>query len=176
MVDGTGFIEILPEGKMLLLGFLPVPVPIQRNALWKETRPYKHYMLIGSEMADHGIQIFDMRKLLDIDPEGEPVQYDPHTDVTAHFTDLPGPGRSHNIAVHEDKDLLLVVGSQPRDDECRSGPIFVDLSDIENPTRVGCNPDDGYAHDVGQYRFPDVYKCHALTENLGPMPCVQGPR
>jgi hypothetical protein len=116
-------------------------------ALWKEVRSYKHYMVIGSEMVNHGIQIFDMTKLLDIDPE-HPVKFDPAKDVTAHFTDLPGPGRSHNVAVFEEKDLLLVVGSQPRDDECKSGPIFVDLSDIENPTRVGCNPNDGYSHDV----------------------------
>jgi hypothetical protein len=68
--------------------------------------------------------------------------------VTGHFTDLPGPGRSHNVVVHEDKDLLLAVGSQPRSDACGSGPIMIDVSDPSNPTRLGCNPDDGYTHDV----------------------------
>ncbi|KAH7304019.1 hypothetical protein B0I35DRAFT_454867 [Stachybotrys elegans] len=156
MVDGTAFIEILPEGRMSLLGFLPVPVPIERFALWKEVRSYKHYMLIGSEMVNHGVQIFDMTKLLDIDPEA-PVKFDPVRDVTGHFTDLPGPGRSHNIVVYEEKDLLLVVGSQPRTDECRSGLILVDLSDISNPTKIGCNPNDGYVHDAQclTYKGPD---------------------
>lgn len=140
----------------------PVPVPIERGALWKEIRSYKNYMVIGSEMVDHGIQIFDMTKLLDVDPR-DPVKFDPVKDVTAHFTDLPGPGRSHNVVVYEEKDLLLVVGSQPRDDECKSGPIFVDLSDISNPTRVGCNPNDGYAHDV-RCCAPEL---PCLTNNIG---------
>lgn len=125
---------------------------VERGALWKEVRSYKHYMVIGSEMINHGIQIFDMTKLLDIDP-AKPVTYDPATDVTAHFTDLPGPGRSHNVVVYEETDLLLVVGSQPRNDACRSGIIFVDLKDISNPKRIGCNPNDGYVHDVRQPRF-----------------------
>lgn len=130
-------------------------------------------MLIGSEMVDHGIQIFDMKKLLDIDPK-KPVKFDPVKDVTAHFTDLPGPGRSHNIVVHEDKDLLLVVGSQPRNDECRSGPIYVDLSDISNPTKIGCNPNDGYSHDVCWLNL--YYRCYFANPALGSMPCVQGSR
>ena len=36
----------------------------------------------------------------------------------------------------------------PRDDVCRAGLIFIDLSDITNPTRSGCAPDDGYVHDA----------------------------
>jgi hypothetical protein len=87
-------------------------------------------------------------QLLDIDASEGVVIYDPETDVTGHITDLPGPGRSHNVVVHEDKDLLLAVGSQPRTDACGSGPIMFDISDPSNPTRLGCNPEDGYTHDV----------------------------
>lgn len=31
--------------------------------MWKEIRGYKHYMLIGSELDGHGVQIFDMSKV-----------------------------------------------------------------------------------------------------------------
>ena len=86
-------------GTLLSYPDSPVPAPIERGALWKEVRSYKHYMVIGSEMVNHGVQIFDMTKLLDIDPK-DPVKFDPVKDVTAHFTDLPGPGRSHNVVVY----------------------------------------------------------------------------
>ena len=33
------------------------------RAYWHEIRPYKNYMLIGSELEGHGIQIFDMTKV-----------------------------------------------------------------------------------------------------------------
>jgi hypothetical protein len=41
----------------------PCPVPTDLNAFWKEIRSYKHYMIIGSELRNHGIQIFDMKKV-----------------------------------------------------------------------------------------------------------------
>lgn len=41
----------------------PCPVRTNTNALWKEIRGYKNYMLIGSELGNHGIQIFDMSKV-----------------------------------------------------------------------------------------------------------------
>jgi hypothetical protein len=75
------------------------------------------------------------------------VTYDIVKDVTGHFKDLP-VGRSHNVVVHEAKDLLLAVGSAPRTDACAAGPIFIDLKDPSKPTRLGCNPNDGYVHDA----------------------------
>ncbi|KAH6695595.1 hypothetical protein F5X68DRAFT_258181 [Plectosphaerella plurivora] len=158
LYDGTSFIEILPEGKMLFIAFLPCPAPTDPNAFWKEIRSYKHYMVIGSELRNHGIQIFDMKKLLDIDPSKGVVTYDIVKDVTGHFKDLP-VGRSHNVVVHEAKDLLLAVGSAPRNtDPCRAGPIFIDIKDPSKPTRLGCNPDDGYVHDAQclVYKGPDT--------------------
>ena len=41
----------------------PCPAPTDPDAFWKEIRSYKNYMLIGSELDSHGIQIFDMRKV-----------------------------------------------------------------------------------------------------------------
>jgi hypothetical protein len=46
------------------LAFLPMPnIAVNPNAFWKEIRSYKHYVVIGSELARHGIQIFDMTKV-----------------------------------------------------------------------------------------------------------------
>jgi hypothetical protein len=63
MYDGCAMIEILPEGRMLHLGYLPKFAPTADRAYWTEIRPYKHYMVIGSELEGNGIQIFDMKKV-----------------------------------------------------------------------------------------------------------------
>ncbi len=78
LFQGAAMIEILPIGRMLFLGFLyvfhwlrkhisnttrPSFSALGNNALWREIRGYKHYVLIASELAGHGIQIFDMKKV-----------------------------------------------------------------------------------------------------------------
>ncbi|PPR06262.1 hypothetical protein CVT24_000934 [Panaeolus cyanescens] len=160
--DGAAFVEIVgkgwwnyvpfigkAEGSLDYLGRLPqYSVP----SLWREIRGYKdRYAIIGSEAVGHGIQIFDMRKLLEVRPSWNPLStktkvFDIHTD-SYHFADLP-VGRSHNVVSAEASNHIVAVGAQPRTDACRSGLIFIDLSDIANPKRTGCAADDGYVHDA----------------------------
>ncbi|KAK3380444.1 hypothetical protein B0T24DRAFT_615420 [Lasiosphaeria ovina] len=156
MYQGTAFIEILPIGKMLHVGFLPCPAPLGQNALWKEIRPYKNYILIGSELVGHGIQIFDMTKLLSIDARKGPHTFST-SDVTGHFTDLP-LGRTHNVVINQELGYGVAVGAAPRTDGCRAGLIFFDLTDPSKPTRLGCDGQDGYVHDAQclVYRGPDT--------------------
>lgn len=89
-------------------------------------------MVIGSEAVGHGIQIFDMTKLLDLSPEN-PKNFSTTTDLTGLFNELP-VGRAHNVAVNEESDFFVAVGAQPRNDSCAAGLIYVDLSDPSNPT------------------------------------------
>ncbi|CAH0050083.1 unnamed protein product [Clonostachys solani] len=156
MYEGTAFIEILPEGRMLHLGILPCPAPTDPNAFWKEIRSYNNYMLIGSELRDHGIQIFDMTKLLNLDQSKLPITFDIVKDVAGHFKDLP-IGASHNVVSNPEGQYAVAVGSRPRNDSCRAGLIFIDMKDPTNPTRIGCNGEDGYVHDAQclTYRGPD---------------------
>jgi choice-of-anchor B domain-containing protein len=153
--DGTTFAEISSEGKLVVLARLPqVSLPSD----WREIRSYKNYMIIGSEAVGHGIQIFDMTKLLDIDVEESGVViYDALDDLTGYTNHLPA-GRSHNVVVNEEKDYIVAVGAQPRTDECLSGLIFFDVSDPSDPVRVGCAAGDGYVHDVSYFRhFQPLY-------------------
>jgi hypothetical protein len=60
-------------------------------------KSYREYMLIGSEATNHGVQFFDMKKLLDIDPKS-PKTFSTKTDLAGFFNDLPA-GRSHNVVV-----------------------------------------------------------------------------
>ncbi|CZT10353.1 uncharacterized protein RAG0_14846 [Rhynchosporium agropyri] len=156
MYQGAAFIEILKTGRMKELAFLPPAAPLNRNALWKEIRPYKNFMLIGSELEKSGVQIFDMSKLLTIDASAGPVLLS-QSELTGHFTDLP-TGRSHNVVVNEELNYAVAVGAAPRNDSCGAGLIFFDLTDPANPTRMGCDGSDGYVHDAQclVYRGPDV--------------------
>jgi hypothetical protein len=92
--DGTAFAEISSEGKMIYLGRLPQYDPIGSN--WREIRILRDYAVIGSEAINHGVQIFDMKKLLELDPSS-PTNFT-QADLTGHWDELP-VGRTHNIVV-----------------------------------------------------------------------------
>ncbi|CRK36042.1 hypothetical protein BN1708_006900 [Verticillium longisporum] len=143
--DGTAFIEIGKDGRMTYLGRLPqVTTPSE----WREIRSYKHYMIIGSEAPGHGVQIFDMHKLLTVDP-ANPVVFHPRNDLAAWTNALMPRGNQHNIVVNEELNYFAAVGSQPRTDpNCRSGLNFFDLTDPTNPKSLGCAAGDGYVHDA----------------------------
>ena len=61
---------------------------------------YRNYMVIGSESVDHGVQFFDMKKLLSLNP-ASPKNFSTKTDLAGWFNDLPA-GRSHNVVVVSD--------------------------------------------------------------------------
>ena len=152
--EGTAFVEIDSDGKMIYLGRLP---QYSTPSEWREIRSYKNYMIIGSEAEDHGVQIFDMTKLLDVDPE-EPVTFDAKEDLTGHFKALLPLGRAHNVVVNEELKYGVAVGAMPRDDPiCAAGLNFFDLTDPSDPKSLGCAKGDGYVHDAQclVYRGPD---------------------
>ncbi|RYP56104.1 hypothetical protein DL769_009975 [Monosporascus sp. CRB-8-3] len=153
--DGAAFAEITNAGKLRYLGRLPqtAGTPTSR---WREIRTYKHYIVIASETYDHHIQIFDLKKLLDIDYRKGPVTFDPESDLTGFYGNLPD-GRAHNILANDETGFAYVVGARPRTSECRSGLIFLNLTDPSNPVSPGCAAADGYVHDAQclVYKGPD---------------------
>ncbi|ORY68513.1 uncharacterized protein BCR38DRAFT_521564 [Pseudomassariella vexata] len=152
--DGAALAEINADGKLIYLGRLP-QYPTANASLWREIRGYKNFLVIGSEAYYHGIQIFDMSKLLDVDP-ASPVTFNNEEDLTGYFNGLP-VGRTHNVVINEEKQYAVAVGAQPRTHSCASGLIFIDLTDPSAPFSPGCAPGDGYVHDAQclVYRGPD---------------------
>ena len=148
--DGTAFVEIKPSGQMVYLGRLPQQSVVSQ---WREIRGYKSYFVIGSEASNHGIQIFDARKLLTVT---SPKTFSTSSDISL-FNSLPS-GRTHNVVVNEEKNYAVSVGAQPRTDKCASGLIFIDLTNPARPTTPGCAAQDGYVHDAQciVYRGPDT--------------------
>ncbi|KAF2260017.1 hypothetical protein CC78DRAFT_502275 [Lojkania enalia] len=140
--DGAAFAEVTKQGKLVYLGRLPCQsVPV----IWREIKTMGDYLIVGSEAVNHGVQIFDMKKLLTVNPK-RPVVFSTTSDITL-WNELP-VGRSHNVVVNEEKKYVVAVGAQPRNDSCASGLIFINMDDPKKPYTPGCAPQDGYVHDA----------------------------
>ncbi|KAH8927143.1 hypothetical protein BT69DRAFT_1214249 [Atractiella rhizophila] len=167
-MDGTAFAELNDNGTVVYLGRLPTQ---SEDSLWRDIKVIGDFAYIGSEAPDHGIQVFDLKKLLDKSLQEEPKNFSITSDLTSHFDGLPA-GSSHNIVAHEEKNLIVAVGSLPRTDHCGAGLIFVDVTDPANPVSKGCAGEDGYVHDAQclTYHGPDKrYEgkdiCYGYNEN-----------
>ncbi|KAJ7146546.1 hypothetical protein C8R44DRAFT_600217 [Mycena epipterygia] len=166
--DGTAFVEVLPTGQVAYLGRLATQT---NTSTWRDIKVIGDHAYIGSEALGHGIQVFDLTKLLDASLVAQPKEFSIHTDMAAHYDSLP-LGASHNIVAHEKKNLIVAVGSVPRNHSCAAGLIFVDVTDPTNPTSAGCAGADGYVHDAQcltyygphtEYVGTDV--CYAFNED-----------
>ncbi|KAH7359280.1 hypothetical protein B0T11DRAFT_312031 [Plectosphaerella cucumerina] len=161
--DGTAFAEITSEGKLSYLGRLPQYDAIGSN--WREIRIVNDLLVVGSEAVKHGVQFFDMKKILELDP-ASPTIFS-QSDLTGHWDELP-VGRTHNIVVNHELNYAIACGSvagnetirvrDPTKMPCRGGLIFLDLTDPTNVTSPGCAAGDGYVHDAEclVYRGPDA--------------------
>lgn len=138
-VDGTSFVEVLKNGSLSYLGFLPTQT---ENSVWRDIKSIGNHIYIGSEAKDHGLQIFDMRKLLTVDP-ASPVVF-PLSALTAHFA---GFGSSHNVVANEETQMIYVVGTETTL-PCRGGLWMIDVSNPARPQDYGCVSSDGYVHDA----------------------------
>ncbi|CAK5279130.1 unnamed protein product [Mycena citricolor] len=167
-MDGTAFVEVLSDGQIAYLGRLATQTT---SEIWRDIKVIGHHAYIGSEALGHGIQVFDLHKLLDKSLLASPKVFSIETDLTALYDGLP-LGSSHNVVSHEDKNLIIAVGALPRTDICGAGLIFIDVSDPSKPTGVGCAGDDGYVHDAqcltyigpdARYNGSDI--CYAFNED-----------
>ncbi|KAK7013228.1 MYND-type domain-containing protein [Favolaschia claudopus] len=167
-MDGTAFVEVLPTGQIAYLGRLPTQT---ETSIWRDIKVIGHHAYIGSEAPGHGIQVFDLTKLLDASLLEDPKEFSIETDLTSLYDGLPA-GSSHNVVAHEEKNLLVAVGSVPRLSACAAGLIFIDVSDPENPVTAGCAAEDGYVHDAQcltyygpdeKYNGTDV--CYSFNED-----------
>ncbi|KAJ7853999.1 hypothetical protein B0H13DRAFT_2081818 [Mycena leptocephala] len=153
-MDGTAFVEVLSTGQIAYLGRLPTQTD---NSIWRDIKVIGTHAYIGSEALGHGIQVFDLLKLLDTSLLKSPKEFSIDKDLTSHYDGLP-VGSSHNVVSHADKNLIVAVGANPRLGVCGAGLIFVDVADPANPKTVGCAGEDGYVHDAQclTYYGPDA--------------------
>lgn len=142
--DGTAFVEITDEENITYLGKLPSATDF---STWRDIKVYNNHAFIVSEARDHGMQVFDLTKLIDVTNAPETFQAD------ARFT---GFGNAHNIVINEDTGYAYVVGTA-RSDAFNGGAHFVNIQNPQNPIAAGGYGDNGYSHDaqVVTYNGPD---------------------
>jgi len=162
LADGTGFVDITDPTAPVYLGKLPThTVP----SIWRELKVLGHYALIVSEAERHGMQVFDLHQLRDVDRAAAPVTFR----ATAHYD---GVGQSHNVAANDDTRRAFIVGSRAATG-CAGGIHILDMADPLNPTFAGCFADDGYTHDLVcltydgyDRRYAGREVCVASNENV----------
>jgi len=137
--DGTAFVEVLKDGSLQYMGRLPTQTVA---STWRDAKVIGNYVYIGSEAANHGLQIWDLRQLLTVDP-AKPVTF-PLSSQAATFLEF---GSSHNIVANEETQTIFAVGT-PRNGKCRAGLWMVDVSNPNRPQDSGCVSSDGYVHDA----------------------------
>ena len=108
---------------------------------------YSDHAFIVSEASGHGMQVFDLTQLRDVQPSVPVFEFQ----ETAHYSEM---GNTHNIVGNEDTGFMYAVGTRT----CNSGLHMINVRDPTNPQFSGCFGDDGYVHDAQcvVYDGPDV--------------------
>lgn len=140
----TAFVDMSDPDNLTLIGVLPTST---QNSLWRDIKVYQNHAFIVSEASGHGMQVFNLTRLRNI--ENPPVEFD--SDI--HFTEF---GRAHNIVINENSGYAYPVGVSGS--SYNGGPIFINIQNPTNPVLEGGFGDEGYTHDaqVVNYNGPDV--------------------
>lgn len=142
--NGTAFIDVSNAVNPIYLGKLPTATT---NSSWRDVKVYQNHAFIVSEASNHGMQVFDLTRLRNINNPPETFTSD------TRYTEF---GNAHNIVINEDSGFAYAVGTTT----FGGGPHFVDISDPKNPVAAGGFVSDGgdaYSHDaqVVIYNGPD---------------------
>ncbi len=155
-VDGTSFVDITDASHPKYLGDLPRTKGTPPS-VWRDIKVYKnHAFIVADGAGEHGIQIFDLTQLRNI--ENAPVTFK----ETARYDKIHS---SHNIVINESTGFGYAVGNSAGGETCGGGLHMLDLSNPVEPKFMGCFADEttgrrntGYSHDAQCviYSGPDV--------------------
>lgn len=140
--NGTAFIDISDPVNPIYLGKLPTATG---TTVWRDIKTYNNYAFIVSEASGHGMQIFDLTHLRNVN--NPPVTFT----EDAHYS---GFSSAHNIVINENTGYAYAVGTNT----FGGGAHFVNIQDPLNPVAAGGFSADGYTHDaqVVTYIGPDA--------------------
>lgn len=122
------------------------------KSIWRDIKVYNDHAFIVSEAYNHGMQVFDLKRLRTIQSADMPETVTPDT----HYGKF---GNSHNIAINEDTGYAYAVGSST----CDGGLHIMNIKNPVDPKFVNCigrgvyelpagapmlKHGDAYTHDV----------------------------
>ena len=161
--DGTAFVDVTDPESPVYLGELPYHPPLrfgngERGSAWRDIKVYQNHAFVVADAAgDHGMQVFDLTQLRDV--QRPPVTFD----ETAHYD---GIGSAHNIVINEETGFAYAVGaSASLNNPCGPGLHMINVQSPAEPAFAGCFSQSGtgraatgYTHDAQCviYRGPDV--------------------
>jgi choice-of-anchor B domain-containing protein len=129
---GTSFVDISTPSQPAHLGDLPTHTV---ESIWRGVKVFADHAFIVSEAANHGMQVFDLRRL-------RTVALAPATFTeTAHYA---GFGSTHTLALNTRTGFAYAVGTRT----CEGGLHVVDVRDPVAPRTAGCFSLDGYTHET----------------------------
>lgn len=139
---GSAFVDLSIPNAPVIVGTLPTRTV---NSIWRDIKVYNDHAFIVSEASNHGMQVFDLSRLRDV--QNPPVTFD----ADAEYTEF---GNAHNIVINEDTGYAYAVGTTT----FSGGPHFINIQDPTNPVAAGGYSADSYSHDaqVITYNGPDT--------------------
>jgi hypothetical protein len=120
---GAAFAEVTKKGELEYLGRLPAQ---NDSVIWREMQVLKDTLIIGSEGIGHGVQFFDMKKLLKLSPKS-PKTFDIKTDIAWVNLTQGIAGRSHTVRARTRRRTTLSL-SAAVDVPVVTTPVLVDPS------------------------------------------------
>ena len=154
--EGTSFVDVTESSRPVYLGQLP-KTEGSRGQAWRDVKVLRdHALVVADNAGEHGMQVFDLTRLRDVDPANPPT-----FEADALYTEIAS---AHNVAVNEESGYAYTVGMSGAGNSCASIHM-IDLSDPDHPTFAGCYDDpslgrvtSGQTHDAQciLYRGPDT--------------------
>lgn len=155
-MEAAVFIDMSDATRPVVLGELP-RTPGSPGSTHRDMKVFKdHAFIVADGSGQHGMQVFDMRRLRDW--PGEFQVYEP--DVL--YTKIAS---SHNMVINESTGYAYAVGNSSGGETCGGALHMIDINDPRNPQFVGCfndpktgNNGSGATHDAQcvLYAGPDV--------------------
>ncbi|MBT3447782.1 MAG: choice-of-anchor B family protein [Bacteroidetes Order II. Incertae sedis bacterium] len=132
--DGAAFVEVSDPYNPVYLGNL-AKTEGATNSVWRDIKVYKdHAYIVADGAGQHGMQVFDLHRLLDV-PDA-PVEFD--ADVM--YDQIAS---AHNIVINEETGFAYSVASRMGGITCGGGLHMIDIRDPKNPEFAGCFSHEG---------------------------------
>ena len=156
--NGTSFVDVTNPSAPVFVGQLPMTEGSRAN-VWRDMKVYKdHVYVVADNAGNHGMQVFDLSQLRNVDAENMPVTFS----ETAHYDNV---NSAHNVVINEESGFAYIVGAGGGGETCGGGLHMVDIRTPTEPSFAGCFADPstgrtgtGYTHDAQcvVYNGPDT--------------------
>jgi choice-of-anchor B domain-containing protein len=133
--NGVAFFDVTDPTAPVWLGELPNPGLDQQR--WHDIKVYDNHAFIVSESEGHGMTVFDLTRLRDVEEPGQVFDKDAHYRLTT---------AAHNLEINTETGFAYIVGGNAgivAPDQCLSGLHMVDINEPKNPRFAGCYLEEG---------------------------------